>query len=134
MEVSLAPLLNAGFAIKWHAVSAIAALVIGGVQLAGPKGTRGHRVLGYAWAGSMMWVAASSFWIHQFRIVGPWSPIHVLSAIVLVTVPIAVVHAHRGRVAAHRAGMARLYLLALIVTGLFTFLPGRIMYRLLFGQ
>jgi uncharacterized membrane protein len=27
----------------------------------------------------MAMVAISSFWIHQIRLLGPWSPIHLLS-------------------------------------------------------
>ena len=33
-------------------------------------------------------VAVSSFWIHQIRLVGPWSPIHLLSIFTLVMLPL----------------------------------------------
>jgi uncharacterized membrane protein len=39
----------------------------------------------------MVVVAASSFWIHEIRLLGPWSPIHLLSIMVLVLLPVAVV-------------------------------------------
>ena len=32
----------------------------------------------------------SSFWIHEIRLVGPWSPIHLLSIFTLVMLPVAV--------------------------------------------
>ena len=35
-------------------------------------------------------VAVSSFWIHQIRLIGPWSPIHLLSIFTLVMLPLAV--------------------------------------------
>jgi len=131
--MSLGPLLSAPPPIPWHAFAAFAALAIGGAQLALPKGTTRHRVMGYAWAGLMLVIAISSFWIQQIRLIGPFSPIHILSIIVLITVPLAVWHAHRHRVAKHRRVMISLYVFALIGAGVFTLLPGRIMHAVVFG-
>jgi uncharacterized membrane protein len=69
--VSLAPLLDAAPQISLHAFAAMAAFLLGMVQLAAPKGTLPHRTLGWIWAGVMLAVAVSSFWIHQIRLVGP---------------------------------------------------------------
>jgi len=132
--MSLGPLLSAPPPIPWHAFAALAALAIGGAQLALPKGTTRHRVMGYAWAALMLVIAISSFWIQQIRLIGPFSPIHILSIIVLITVPLAVWHAHRHRVAKHRRVMISLYVFALIGAGVFTLLPGRIMHAVVFGQ
>ena len=132
--MSLGPLLSAPPPIPWHAFAAFAALAIGGAQLALPKGTTRHRVMGYAWAGLMLVIAISSFWIQQIRLVGPFSPIHLLSILVLVTTPLAVWYAHTHRVTAHRGAMIKLYLFALIGAGVFTLLPGRIMHAVVFGQ
>jgi len=131
--MSLGPLLSAPPPIPWHAFAALAALAIGGAQLALPKGTTRHRVMGYAWAALMLVIAISSFWIQQIRLIGPFSPIHILSIIVLITVPLAVWHAHRHRVAKHRRVMISLYVFALIGAGVFTLLPGRIMHAVVFG-
>ncbi|WP_328824646.1 DUF2306 domain-containing protein [Mesorhizobium neociceri] len=121
--------------IPWHAFAALAALVLGGTQLALPKGTTRHRVMGYAWAALMLVIALSSFWIQQIRLVGPFSPIHILSILVLVTtVPLAVWHAQLHRVAKHRMVMISQYVFALIGAGVFTLLPGRIMHAVVFGQ
>ncbi|RVC73411.1 DUF2306 domain-containing protein, partial [Mesorhizobium sp. M4A.F.Ca.ET.022.05.2.1] len=103
-------------------------------QLALPKGTPSHRVMGYAWAALMLVIAVSSFWIRQIRLIGPFSPIHLLSILVLVTAPLAVWYAHTHRVAAHRGAMIKLYVFALIGAGIFTLLPGRIMHTVVFGQ
>ena len=131
--MSLGPLLSAPPPIPWHAFAALAALALGGAQLALPKGTTRHRVMGYAWAALMLVIAASSLWIQQIRLIGPFSPIHILSIIVLITVPLAVWHAHRHRVAKHRRVMISLYVFALIGAGVFTLLPGRIMHAVVFG-
>jgi uncharacterized membrane protein len=68
--MSLAPLLDAAPAIPLHAFAAMAAFVLGVVQLAAPKGTLPHRTLGWIWVVLMMSVAISSFWIHLIRLVG----------------------------------------------------------------
>ena len=48
--------------------------------------------------------------------------------------PLAVWRAHTHRVAAHRRIMIILFTGALVITGLFTLLPGRIMHRVVFGS
>ena len=131
--MSLAPLLQAAPAIPLHAFAAMAAFVLGLVQFAAPKGTLPHRTIGWIWVVLMAVVAASSFWIHQIRLVGPFSPIHVLSIFTLVVLPLAVWRAHTHRVADHRRMMIFIFAGALVVAGLFTLLPGRIMHHVIFG-
>src|SRR5215813_9533181 len=77
--MSLAPLLDAVPPIPVHAFAAMAAFALGVVQLAAPKGTLPHRTLGWIWVALMAVVAGSSFFIHELRVIGPWSPIHLLS-------------------------------------------------------
>ena len=132
--MSLAPLLDAAPAIPIHAFAAMTAFVLGVVQLAAPKGRMPHRTLGWIWVLLMLSVAISSFWIHQIRLLGPWSPIHLLSILVLVTVPLAVWKAHRHQVADHRRIMISVFSGALLIAGLFTLLPGRIMHAVVFGE
>jgi uncharacterized membrane protein len=132
--VSLAPLLNAAPQISLHAFAAMAAFALGVVQLSAPKGTLPHRTLGWIWVCLMVSVALSSFWIHQIRLLGPWSPIHLLSIFTLVTVPLGVWKAHRHEVADHRRIMILIFSGALVIAGLFTLLPGRIMHAVLFGD
>jgi uncharacterized membrane protein len=78
-------------------------------------------------------VAASSFWIHQIRMVGPFSLIHLLSIFTLVMLPLAVWRAHTHRVVDHRRMMIFIFAGALVVAGLFTLMPGRIMHQVFFG-
>jgi len=131
--MSLAPLLEAAPAIPLHAFAAMTAFVLGLVQFAAPKGTLPHRTIGWIWALLMAAVAVSSFWIHQIRLLGPWSPIHLLSIFVLTMLPLAVWRAHTHRVADHRRIMILMFSGALVVAGLFTLLPGRIMHIVVFG-
>jgi uncharacterized membrane protein len=131
--MTLAPLLDAPPVIQVHAFAAIAAFAIGLVQLAAPKGTIPHRFIGWLWAFLMLTVAVSSLFIHKIRMWGPWSPIHLLSILVLLTLPLAVMHARRHDIAQHRLAMLMLFTAALVIAGGFTFLPGRIMHAVVFS-
>jgi uncharacterized membrane protein len=132
--MSLAPLLNAAPAIQLHAFAALAAFAIGAIQLSAPKGTLPHRTVGWLWATLMVVVAVSSFFIHELRVWGPWSPIHLLSVFTLVALPLAVMHARRHRVDRHRHAMIAIFTGALVIAGIFTFAPGRIMHAVVFGN
>lgn len=82
----------------------------------------------------MLVVSISVFSIHQLRIWGQWSPIHLLTIFTLIMLPIAVWLAHRHEVVRHRRAMQGLLFGALIATGLFAFWPGCIMHAVLFGH
>jgi len=131
--MTLSPLLDASPAIVLHATAAMAAFALGIVQFAAPKGTIPHRTVGWIWVGLILAVTLSSFLIHQIRLWGPWSPIHLLSIFTLVTLPLAVWAAHRHDVARHRRAMISIFLGALLIAGAFTLLPGRIMHAVVFG-
>ena len=131
--MTLAPLLDAAPIIRLHASFAFAAIGLGAVQLLAPKGTLPHRTMGWAWAIVMILVAGTSLFIHTIRMWGPWSPIHLLSLFTLGVVPLAVLQARQHNVRAHRLAMLSIFTLALIVTGLFTLAPGRIMNKVVFG-
>lgn len=131
--MTFAPLLAAPAVVIAHAFAATAALVLGAVQLAAPKGTVPHRVFGWLWVGLMATVAATSFFIHTICTFGPFSVIHGLSVFTLVALPGAVAHARRHEVPSHMRAMRSLFFWALIVAGVFTLWPGRIMHAVVFG-
>ena len=132
--MTLQPLLDAAPAIQVHAFAAMAAFALGFVQLTAPKGTLPHRTLGYIWVALMLVICITSFWIQDLRVWGPWSPIHLLSIFTLVTLPFAILHARRHRVPQHRNAMITMFAGALLIAGLFTFVPGRIMHAVVFGN
>ena len=131
--MTLAPLLNASPIIQIHAFAAMGAFALGLVQFAAPKGTLPHRTVGWIWVALMTTIAVSSFWIRQIRLVGPFSPIHLLSIFTLVMLPLAVLAAHRHDVKRHRKAMIGIFLGALVIAGAFTFVPGRIMHAVALG-
>lgn len=131
--MSLTPLLETGPLVQIHAFAALAALALGILQFAGPKGNRPHRVIGWMWVLLMAVVALSSFGINDIRTLGPFSAIHLLSVFVLVVLPLAVWRARRHEIERHRKAMVALYIGALILAGALTLLPGRVMHEVVYG-
>ena len=121
------------FPIPLHAIAALIAIVLGGVQFALPKGNFTHKTLGRAWVGLMLIIAISSSFIHEIKLWGQYSPIHLLSLLTLFALWRGVSYARAGRIKSHQRMMVMLYGLALILTGLFTLLLGRVMHQVVFG-
>ena len=132
--MSLEPLFSQDKTIIVHALAAMAALVLGGIQLLGPKGTRLHRIIGWCWVALLSTISLSSFNIHGIKQFGDFSLIHALSVFVLIMLPMAVIHARKHNIRAHRKAMIGLYVGALIIAGFFTLMPGRVMYTVVFGH
>jgi len=132
--MSLTPLLNAAPEVQVHAFAAITAFVLGVVQFSAPKGTLPHRTLGWVWVVLMLVISASSFLIHGIRMWGPWSPIHILSVFTPIMLVLAVLAARGHRVRAHKITMISIFAGALVLAGLFTLVPGRIMHSVVLGQ
>ena len=114
-----------------HAGAALLALGVGAFVFLRRKGTPAHRWTGRAWAMLMLAVAVSSFWITGKD--GQYSWIHGLSVFVTAGVPFAVVLAATGRVSHHRRLMTGMYIGGLVVAGLFTLLPSRLLGRMLWS-
>ena len=131
--MSLEPLLQASPTIQIHAFAAMSAFVLGIVQFTAPKGTIPHRAVGWFWVAIMVVVSVTAFFIHEIRLWGPFSPIHLLAIFTLIALPLAVRHARRHAVQHHSRAMIGIFTGGLIIAGLFTFLPGRLMNAVAFG-
>lgn len=133
--MSLSPLFNAPLVVQLHAFAAMAALLLGIVQLAAPKGTLPHKALGWVWVVLLLAISVSSFWIqgHSFRLWRTWSPIHLLSIFAPIMLIVGVVSARRGNIVSHKITMISIFIGALVIAGAFTLVPGRIMHRVVFG-
>jgi uncharacterized membrane protein len=125
----LAPLLAASAIIQFHVAVALVSVLLSLVQLLGAKFGMRHKVVGWAFVASMAGTAVSSFWIMGR---GHFSPIHILSVVTLVSLPVAVVARRQGNIRRHSIAMLGVTA-GLLVAGLFTLLPGRIMGRVIFG-
>lgn len=131
-RLSLEPLLTASTQVKVHVVGAVSAFSIGLILLLAPKGFGFHKTLGWAWVLAMLVTAVSSFFITgMFQ--NAYSPIHALSAWTLIGLPFGVAAIRRREVKKHRDTMTGMFLGAMVIAGLFSFLPGRLMWETFFG-
>ena len=119
--------------IPLHAIAAMIAIILGGIQLYMKKGGTIHKFLGRAWVGLMLIVSVSSFFIHEIKLWGAYSPIHLLSIWTIFSLGLAIYFVRVGNIKRHKLVMLALYGFALILTGFFTFMPGRVMHQIVFG-
>ena len=129
----MSPLFNEAQPIPLHAIAAMIAVIFGGLQFYKKKGGLIHRLLGWTWVGLMLFVSVSSFFVHEIKILCAYSPIHLLSLLTIFVLGLAVYFVRAGHIKRHKRAMATLYGLALIVAGIFTFMPGRVMHQVAFG-
>jgi uncharacterized membrane protein len=118
--------------LQVHIAAACLALVIGVVLLAGFKGNRLHRTLGWIWSTAMITVAVSSLFIRDIN-GGAFSFIHLFTGWTLIVLPMALHAARRHQVSQHRSRMTGLFVGALLIAGLFTLFPGRLLWRVFLG-
>ena len=119
--------------IPLHAIAAMIAIILGGIQLYMKKGGTIHKFLGRAWVGLMLIVSVSSFFIHEIKLWGAYSPIHLLSIWTIFSLGLAIYFVRVGNIKRHKQVMLALYGFALILTGFFTLMPGRVMHQIVFG-
>jgi len=131
--MTLSPLLAAPLVVQLHAGAALALIPLTAIQFWRPKRGPGHRSLGWAWVVLMAVTAVSTFWIHGLRLIGPFSPIHGLSVFTLVSLFFGVRARRLGRITAHRGHMIGIAA-GWAGAGLFTLLPGRLMFQTVFGS
>lgn len=112
-----------------HLAAVLPAVVIGVAQLARPKGTRPHRLMGWAWVLAMAVAAISSFWITGLNSGGRYSAIHLLSVMVLANMAAAIWFIRRGNLRAHKYFMAGT-LIGTITAGIAAAMPGRLLAQL----
>ncbi len=131
--MTLAPLLTAPPIIQLHVIAVILALILGPLAMLRRSRDIWHKLLGRGWVLAMAVTALSSFLITDIRLIGRFSPIHILSVLTLFSLWQGVAHARAGRIGLHRQTMLSLYTYAIGIAGVFTMLPGRRMSDVLFG-
>ena len=119
--------------VPLHAIAAILAIILGGMQLYMKKGGATHKLLGYVWVGLMLIVSVSSFFIHEIKLWNAYSPIHLLSAWTIFSLGLAIYYVRVSNIKRHKQAMVMIYSFALVLTGFFTFMPGRVMHQIVFG-
>ncbi|MBC2885993.1 DUF2306 domain-containing protein [Ochrobactrum sp. CM-21-5] len=132
--MNFTPLFSAPYAVQLHVVAVVPAAIIGSLILFRRKGTRLHKLFGRIWIILMVITSVSSFFIHQINLILGFSPIHILSVLVLIGCWRAVIAARAGKIAVHRRIMRGVYFGGIVGVGLFAFMPGRLMNEVLFAE
>jgi len=119
--------LTAPWVIQLHAASALGALLIGSIQMAAPKGNLPHRTLGIIFVLLMAGAAISAIFIRQIN-GGNFSFVHIFVPLTIIGIFRLVLSARRRDRSRHRAQVQGLFYGALIIPGLLSFIPGRLMH------
>lgn len=119
-----------------HLSTIVPAFLIGTYLLLNHKGTPLHKALGKIYMSLMLFTALVT--LSMSAEVGPvvlnhFGFIHLLSFLVLYTVPTAYFAARNGNVKQHRGNMIGLYVGGLLIAGAFTFMPGRLLHGWIFN-
>ena len=117
-------------AVLLHLSAVIPAVPLGAYVLLARKGTSLHKALGKAWVALMLATAISAIFVQTS---GSFSWIHIFVPLVLQGCWQIVATARRGDMKGHRLQTIRLYVTALILPGVFTFLPERLLGTWLLG-
>lgn len=126
------PLTSASLVIQIHVVAAVLTFAIGLVLLSARKGFRLHRTLGWTWVITMAVTAGSSLFITAI-FTTHYSPIHALSAWTLLGLPMGIAAIRRRDIARHRARMTGMFVGGMVIAGLFSLLPGRLLWHVFFA-
>ena len=119
-------------AVIVHLATVLPSLPLGLYLFLARKGGARHRLLGRIWMALMAVTAVAALFIRHLND-GEFSPIHLASVVTLVGIPLAINAARQRRIAAHRAHLLAMFIGALLVSGVLSFLPGRIMWHWLFA-
>jgi len=128
-RLNTAPLTEAGWVIQSHVIGAVTSFVLGLVILFLPKGSKLHRKLGWTWVVAMTITTLASFFIREN---GQFTWIHSFTALTAVMLPMGVAMARMHFARTHARFMTFIFLGGAFTAGLFTFLPGRLMWDVFF--
>ena len=121
MSINTIPFFHASPIIQFHLLVAFIAIAGGALQFVlKKKGTICHKIIGRFWVVAMGLVVVSGLFIHEIRMFGLFSPIHLLSLMTLFLLYVGVRAARKKQIKRHQKIMSYTYFLGLIITG---FLP-----------
>ena len=121
-----------------HTIFALVCIPVGAYLLFSKKGTPIHKRAGQVYIAGMLVVAFSGVFIQEIRD-GQFSFIHLLIPFTIFSLAYAIWAIRKFKVTrnikwrnAHRNAMVGLYIGGLVIAGVLTLLPGRVIYNLLF--
>jgi len=126
--------------IAIHMTFALSAVALGPFALWARLGSvvrqHWHRAFGYAWLTCMIGAALSAAFIRSTNpmSIGGFSLIHLLIPLTLIGLWRGIAYLAQGNIRGHQITMQTIYVMACIVTCLFTLTPGRFLGRMLWGE
>jgi uncharacterized membrane protein len=121
-------LFNASPAVQIHVYAALLAFVTGAWVLWRRKGNSSHKRWGKVWVVLMVITASTSFFINEIRLLGPFSPIHLISLWTMIALYLAIKQVRSGNIESHKRSMKATFIGAMGIAGALAFAPGRLMY------
>ena len=123
---------DASWIIQLHWGAAMLAVILGIAMFTRAKGTASHKIIGRAFLLIMLLTAGTSFFIREINN-GSLSWIHIFIPVTCFASWEAVHYIRKGNIGRHKRAVKGLFFGALMIPGLFTFVPGRRMWMLFFG-
>ena len=118
------------WSVMIHVATVIPAVPLGGYLLLTRKGTKQHKLLGKIWMVLMVVTATAIIFIRGGT---DFSWIHIFVPITYIGAYQAISSARASNIQKHKKHIISMYMGALMIPGIFSFLPGRFMGALLFG-
>lgn len=140
--MSLQPVFAAPLPVIVHFLTVVPAFFLGGwLLMASRKGSPPHRMVGVSYlllmsvtAVTTVYIRSPESWPHiQLGSDIRMSFIHLFIPLTIRGVYSGVTRVRRGDIAGHRRDMISLYIGALTIAGVLSFMPGRIMHQVVFG-
>jgi uncharacterized membrane protein len=123
---------EAPLAVQLHAFGAVFALTLGTAQMFLPKGHTAHIIMGWLWVAIMVMVAGSAFFIRNGA-QGSLGPLHLFIPLTVFGLFGGLMGLYRKDARRHGRSMRGLYTGGLVLAGLIAFMPGRLMWQVVFG-
>lgn len=126
--------------VQIHWAAAVLSFVLGLLMLVRKKGTSSHKMIGRVYLVLMLVTCLSAFFVRsldegeQWSLFSNFSWIHLLIILTLFYLALGFKQIRQGNVKGHAGSMVAAYVGGLIIAGAFTFLPGRHMHTLFFGD
>lgn len=118
------------WSVMIHVATVIPAVPLGGYLLLSRKGTKRHKQLGKLWLALMVITAIAIVFIRGGT---DFSWIHIFVPMTLIGAYQAITSAKARNIQKHKKHIINMYMGALMIPGIFSFMPGRFMGALLFG-
>jgi len=118
-----------------HLITVVPCVFLGAYLLLAEKGGKNHRLLGKVYMILMLVTAIITLFMKakvgtQFLNHFGW--IHLFSLLTIYAVPTAYWAVRKGKIKRHKWAMIQLYIGAIMITGFFTFSPGRFLHGVFF--